>query len=149
MYPLDKRFDRILNLIHETDIKKLNDHLPKEYRTLKAIISNGLYVFKAKNDSDIIIDPGEVEFIGKILPVNFHDKLKLPFIFIRRMDLGKGVYELLGDKIEAFTILKILYGDVEFEKVSIPLRLYRPQIFKLKTILPTSIIIAFGHIEES
>lgn len=149
MSRVDVKIDRLLNFIYKSDIEKLNDHLPTEFKSLKDISSNNLHTIKSRNGLDIIIDRSEINLLCNLLPLDLHDKLMLPIIFLRRMDLGKGVYELLGGKVEAFTILKLLGRDISLENITLPIRIYRPQLFKLKTILPTSIIVAFSTpIEE-
>jgi len=143
------KIDRLLNFIYKSDIEKLNDHLPTEFKSLKDIASNNSYTIKSRNGLDIIIDRNEINLLCNLLPSDLHDKLMLPIIFLRRIDLGRGIYELLGGKVEAFTILKLLGHDISPENITLPIRIYRPQLFKLKTILPTSIIIAFSTpIEE-
>jgi len=148
MSNVDARIGRLLDFIYKSEIEKLNDHLPRELKSLKDIASNSLYTLKARDGSNIIIDRNEVSMLCNLLPSDLHDKLMLPLIFLRRIDLGRGAYELLGGKVEAFTVLKILGYNVSLEEVTLPLRLYKPQIFKLKMMLSTLVMIAFSTFNE-
>ncbi|RLE52214.1 MAG: hypothetical protein DRJ20_00545, partial [Candidatus Methanomethylicota archaeon] len=70
----------------------------------------------------------------------------LPIVLIRRVDLGRGVFQVLGDKAEAYVVLKILESErvQKVEDVTLPVYLYRPQVFKLRRILRTSMVIGFA-----
>ncbi|MEM2136588.1 MAG: DUF61 family protein [Candidatus Methanomethylicia archaeon] len=149
MFRHNDSFDRVIHYIYKSDIERLNAHLPRNFKSLNELVCGVDTTIKAIDGSDIIIDREELNLLCRIIPKDFHDKLKLPLVFLRRIDLGRGIYELLGDKIEAFTVLKFLGTNTPISDIKLPLRIYRPQLFKLKTLLPTSVTIAFSSIEES
>jgi uncharacterized protein (UPF0216 family) len=144
-----RRIDRVLNLIYKSEIERINSHLPAEYKTLREIVSSNLPSVKARDGSDIIIDREDLDILGKVLPPELHEKLKLPLVFVRRMDLGVGAYELVGGIVEAFTVLRVMGENVSMDKVSLPLRIYKPHMFKLKMTIPSCVIISFGEVGSS
>ncbi len=145
---------RILDKIWQSDVEKINDHLPKEFKTLSQLLKSDTPNVVTKSGSLIIFDKDELNLIAKIIPQNFQNKLKLPIILLRRLDLGRGIYQVLGGKIEAYTILKILYRNnpdksPSINDINLPLYLYRPQVFELKKLLKTSLVIGFSFSTRS
>ncbi|MCS7368604.1 MAG: DUF61 family protein [archaeon GBS-70-058] len=145
MYINYRHLDRVLNLIHRLDIERINSHLPAEYKTLREIVSSNPPSVKARDGSDIIIDREDLNFLSEVLPSDLHEKLRLPLVFVRRMDLGVGIYELVGGVVEAYTVLRIMGENISIDKVSLPLRIYKPHMFKLKMAIPSCVIISFGE----
>ncbi|RLE48453.1 MAG: hypothetical protein DRJ18_01985 [Candidatus Methanomethylicota archaeon] len=136
----------LLNKIWKADIERINDHLPKEFKALSQLLESPTPMVKTKSGSQIIFDKEELERLSEIIPENLHDKLKLPIVLLRRIDLGRGVFQVLGDKVEAYVVLKVLgsEGVQSVEEVALPVYLYRPQVFKLRRKLRTSIVIGFA-----
>jgi len=94
----------------------------------------------------------EIEELAKIVPPGHHGSLKLPFIVLRRMELGRSVYTISGDRVEEFTVKKILgrtsagyhamYSDQD------PLFLYRPDVSELVRRFHSLVVIGFGIPKE-
>jgi len=137
--------NKILNIIWKSDVARINNHLPKEFKTLAELLSTpDPPQIKARDNSSIYIDKLELTKIAAAVPQSLHTKLRLPIILVRRLDLGRGVFQLVGDKPEAFLLLKFLGYKKSLNEITLPLYLYRPQIFELKKKLRSSIIIAFA-----
>lgn len=145
---MDKRraYDRFLHTIWASEIKNINDHLPKHFKTLKELLQEEKPHVITRDGSKYPLDKEELKTIANLLSKEYHSKLKLPIILIRRIGLGPGVFSIGGGKVENFVIRKVLnltdksYPD---EDQSHPY-LYRPQIRKLRREFRTITIIGFG-----
>ena len=141
---LDRTFDALMS----RELRKLNTHLPKERRTLKELLAEENPTIPTVDGSSIVLRKAEIEELSKIVPPAYHANLKLPFIVLRRMELGKSVYTVSGDRVEEFTVKKILgrtsagyhtmYSDLE------PLYLYRPDVSELIRRFHSLVVIGFG-----
>jgi uncharacterized protein (UPF0216 family) len=90
------------------EIEKLNDHLPRNYRTLESLLeSKDPYVLTMDGDR-IVFKREELQFLAGIVPKKYHGKLQLPIVFIRRIDMGEGVFSIGGGKIENGIVMKLL-----------------------------------------
>jgi uncharacterized protein (UPF0216 family) len=145
---LEQAFDAVLG--HE--LRKLNTHLPKQRRTLSELLRNNDPTLEAVDGSAIVLKKSELEELAGIVPREYQDRLKLPIIVLRRMELGRSVYTVSGDRIEEFTIRKILgttdedyyqmYTDQE------PVFLYKPQVSELLRRFHSLIVVGFGIPKE-
>ena len=84
--------------------------------------------------------------------MQYHEKLRVPFIILRRVEMGKSVYTMVGDQLEAFTIQKILgLTDDSFHEMykhTKQLFLFRPEVAELVRKFHSLIVIGFGMPEE-
>jgi uncharacterized protein (UPF0216 family) len=145
---LERTFDALLS----RELRKLNTHLPKQRRTLKELITEENPTIPTVDGSTILMKKSEIDELAQIVPPEQYGNLKLPFIVLRRMELGKSVYTMLGDKVEEFTVKKILgrtsasystrYSDHD------PLFLYRPDVSELVRRFHSLVVIGFGIPKE-
>ena len=91
--------DLIGDLINK-DIQNLNTHLPKRKSKLQDLLKVDIPVIEARDGSKIFLSKDELIDISKNLPDPIIENLNLPFIFIRRLDLGEGCYIIFGSDIE-------------------------------------------------
>lgn len=141
---------RMLNRIWQSDVERINDHLPKELKTLSQLLSSDEPMVETKGGAPLIFDRDELLRLAKLIPSEFHDKVKLPFILLRRLDLGRGVFQVIGGKIETYaiaTILGISREDDLISSIDKPLYLYKPQVFKLKMLFRTITVVGFAFSE--
>jgi len=97
-----------LSKIWMREIEKLNDHLPRNYGTLESLLeSKDPYVLTMDGDR-IIFKKEELQFLADMVPKEYHGKLQLPIVFIRRIDMGEGVFSISGGKIEKGVVMKLL-----------------------------------------
>jgi uncharacterized protein (UPF0216 family) len=90
------------------EIEKLNDHLPRNYRTLESLLeSEDPHVLTMDGDR-IVFKREELQFLAEIVPKKCHGKIQLPIVFIRRIDMGEGVFSIGGGKIEKGIVMKLL-----------------------------------------
>ncbi len=146
---VDKAFEALIG--HE--IQRLNSHLPKQTHSLKDLLANdGDVAIDAVDGSRLLLRRTELQVVGSILPVEYHEKLRIPFIILRRMELGRSIYTVLGDRLEAFTIEKILGRTSdsfhEMYKHREQVFLYRPEVAELVAKFHSLVVIGFGIPQE-
>jgi len=102
--------------------------------------------------SSISIRTSELEELAKIVPEPYQAKLTLPIIVLRRIELGKSIFTIAGERIEEFTVKKILcitgldYHQMYFDRESS--FLYRPQVSELLRRFHSLVVIGFGITRE-
>lgn len=145
---LERTFDALLG----REIRKLNAHLPKQRRTLKQLLADTDLTLPTVDGSTLLLQKNEIEELAQIVPPEYHDLLKLPIVVLRRMELGKSVYTLSGDKVEEFTVKTILgKTNAEYHTMYLddnPLYLYRPDVSELLRKFHSLIVIGFGIPKE-
>ncbi|MEM4699785.1 MAG: DUF61 family protein [Candidatus Nezhaarchaeales archaeon] len=137
--------ERFLKALLKHEVERINEHLPKEFKTLEELLSMDDPCVKARDGGEIIFDRAELEMIASLLPKELHSQLRLPIVLLRRMDLGPGVFSVSGGKIEAYLALKLLSRrEVALSDVEVPLYIYRPEVQELRRKLRTSTVIGFA-----
>jgi len=126
--------ERAFRALLKHEVERINEHLPSEFRTLSELLSMECPSVRARDGGEIIFDRGELEYVASILPRELHDKLTLPIVLMRRIDLGPGVFSVSGGKVEAYVALKVLNegGEVDMDRIQLPLYIYRPQVQVLR-----------------
>ena len=146
--PLDRAFDALLG----RELQKLNAHLPKQRHNLTELLKLNDPTIEAVDGSSILLKSSELHELAKIVPEQYRDRVKLPFMIIRRMDLGKSVYVVSGDRVEDFTIQKMLgntdddYHDLYKHRERT--FLYRPHLTELLRRFHSLVVIGFGLPKE-
>jgi len=145
---MDRAFDAIIG--HE--LRKLNTHLPKQRRLMSELLGSTDPTVEAVDGSSIVLKTSELKELVNIVPREYHDQVKLPFIILRRMELGRSVYTVTGDRIEEFVIKKILGTTAnDFQHMyreNEPVFLYRPQVVELIRRFHSLVLIGFGVPKE-
>ena len=145
---LERTFDALLG----REIRKLNTHLPKHRRTLKELLRDEDPTLPTVDGSTIVLRKEETQELAQIVPPEYHDSLKLPIIILRRMELGRSLYTVSGDKVEEFTVKKILgkttddYHTMYLDDKT--LYLYRPDVSELLRRFHSLVVIGFGIPKE-
>jgi uncharacterized protein (UPF0216 family) len=145
---LDRATDAILGY----ELRKLNTHLPKQRPSLRELLLVEDPTVEAADGSAIVLKKSELQELANIVPAEYHGSLKLPIIVLRRMELGRSVYTVSGERLEEFTVRKILgltnqqfnqmYRDQE------PAFLYRSQVSELLWRFHSLFVIGFGIPKE-
>jgi uncharacterized protein (UPF0216 family) len=147
-----RSLDRALDAVLGHELRKLNTHLPKQRRSLTELLKLKNPTVEANDGSAIVLKTSELEELARFVPAQYQDRLKLPIIIIRRMDLGRSIYTVSGERVEEFTVKKILgltndeyyqmYKDQDADY------LYRPQVTELLRKFHSIFVIAFGVPKE-
>ncbi len=144
--------ERAVDAVLGRELRTLNIHLPKQRRTLSELLKSADATVEAADGSAIVLKRSELEELAKIIPVEYQDRLKLPIIVLRRIELGRSIYTVSGGSLEEFTVKKILkltneayYAMYKHEE---PTFLYRPQVTELVSRFHSLIVIGFGIPKE-
>jgi len=153
MYDSRTAVDRAFDAVIGHEIRRLNNHLPRQRKVLKDLLAqNNDSTIEAVDGTKLLLRRVELQAIARIVPMEYHEKLRIPFIILRRMDMGKSVYTVVGDQLEAFTIQKILgrtnNSFHEMHKHTEQLFLYRPEVTELVRKFHSLIVIGFGIPQE-
>jgi uncharacterized protein (UPF0216 family) len=144
--------DRAMDAVLGYEIRKLNSHLPKQRPSLRELLLDEDPTVEAADGSAIVLKKSELQELANIVPTEYHGCLKLPIIVMRRMELGRSVYTVSGERIEQFTVMKILgLTDQKFHQMyrdKEPAFLYRPQVSELLWRFHSLFVIGFGIPKE-
>ena len=97
-----------IDILFKLDIARINNHLPRQYKTLATLLREDRPSVLTKDGTKFIFDKNELKEVESQLPEEFHSQLKLPFLFIRRTDLGKSIFVLNGGKLENLIVRKLI-----------------------------------------
>lgn len=121
--------DRIL----QSELARLNMHLPKQRISLKDALSMASPHIVAGDGSKHTFERAELERLGQIVPPNDWDNLRLPILIAINPKFGRGAAEISGE-LEA----KVVSSVLDKEALGEELIIYRPEIAVLRARLPTT-----------
>ncbi len=140
----------------ERDIESINDHLPSVRVPLSEFSTSEHGIYETRNGEGSVIRASEIQLIKEHTPPEFHDRIRLPIVLLRRIDLGPGIYTISGTKIESFLLHHLIddhLGDHRLDWSMLPTwtlieRLARPQVQLIRRILPSATCIGFTTITK-
>jgi len=97
-----------IDILFKLDIARINNHLPRQFKTLNTLLKEDRPSVLTKDGAKFIFNKNELEELESQLPEEFHSQLKLPFLFIRRTDLGKSIFVLRGGQLENLIVRKLI-----------------------------------------
>ncbi len=143
-HPMDKALDALVSY----ELRRLNNHLPKERRCLSKLLELTDPAIEAVDGSLLLLKTVDLQELSKIVPKEYWDRVLLPFVIMRRTDLGRSIFTVVGGRFEELTVQKILGnttdGFHELYKHKEQTFLYRPEVTALVMKLPSLIVIGFG-----
>jgi len=121
-------------------LRELNRDLPRVRVPLARLLEMDNPSVETVGGDIHYFDKRELRELAEILPSELHEKLKLPLVFRRSLEVGESIYFLDGGGAEA-EVLKKLLG-LEFTP-SIQQRYYtyKPVITKLISRFPSIVVI--------
>lgn len=131
------------------EMKRLNSHLPRKRKTLQELLREDRPSVSTLRGADSSFKKPELETLSRLVPQEATERIKLPFVFMRRLELGPGAYELLGDTFEQYTLAKVAglfiqeYDDFR-RTAAVPFVFYRPQIVDLMSKFHSLIVLGFA-----
>jgi uncharacterized protein (UPF0216 family) len=141
---LDRAFDAMLS--HE--IRRLNTHLPRQRLTMSELLKKTDPTIETVDGSVIVLRTVELEELAKIVPGEYQSQLRLPIIVLRRMELGRSIFTVGADRVEEFTVNKILgRTDADYHEMyrdQSSAYLYRPEVVELLRKYHSLFVIGFG-----
>ncbi|MHC1627359.1 MAG: DUF61 family protein [Candidatus Nezhaarchaeales archaeon] len=142
-YGLENSFFQRVSRILMREIERINDHLPRESKTLKELLEMDEPKVITKSGDELIINREELELLAKLLPAQYHDKLRLPIIILRMIEMGEGVYMICGGDLEAQVITRVLGFEGAVYRDKGKAFLYKPYVAILRSKLRTTTVIGF------
>ena len=143
-HPIDRAFDALMSY----ELRKLNNHLPKEKRRLSELLELTDPTVDAVDGSSILLKTIDLQELAKIVPKEYQDRVQLPLVIMRRMDLGRSIFTIVGGRFEELMVKKILGnttdGFHEIYKHVEQTFLYRPEVTELVMKFPSLIVLGFG-----
>ncbi|MEM1658872.1 MAG: DUF61 family protein [Candidatus Jordarchaeales archaeon] len=138
-------FERFIRALWKSEIQKLNDHLPKEYKTLAQLLKEDNPSVSTVCGDKIFLKKADLEYVARIVPEKYHDKIHLPLTFIRRIDMGEGVYSIGGGLLERLLVSSLLKDKPVFteNEDEAPEYVYRLQLWYLKRKIRSLVVIGF------
>jgi uncharacterized protein (UPF0216 family) len=140
--------ERAIGAVLTREIQRLNTHLPKRREPMTELLKRTDPTVEAVDGSSILLRTAELQDLARIVPFEYRDRVRLPIIVLRRMDLGKSTYIVAGELVEEFTVKKILnittanYQEMYKDRTS--LFLYRPQLVELIQKYHSLFVVGFG-----
>jgi hypothetical protein len=153
MYDSRSAVDRAFDALIGYEIQKLNNHLPKKRHTLSELLATNNDPTIEAIEGTIFLRRSELLEVAKIVPTEYHDRLRIPFVILRRMEMGRSTYTVAGDLIDNFTIQKILGRTHDsfhemYKHRGQQTFLYRPEVTELVGKFHTLVVIGFGAPQE-
>ncbi|MHA1768348.1 MAG: DUF61 family protein [Candidatus Thorarchaeota archaeon] len=133
---------RPLDKLIEHEIDTINDHLPLATIPLKELAASEEPKFVTRAREESVFRKEEIIWLSEYVPSELHEDIRLPIIILRRMDQGRGIHTVAGNKIELFLVHKVIgYVDLEWSELAswTPVEvLARIQVQVLRRRLPST-----------
>lgn len=136
---LNRRYERYLSQVDHM-VERLNRHLPKARKPLDQLLREEDPSVEAVDGSKICFRRRDIEAVARAMPRELHSSLLLPIVVVRRLELGRGAYFILGGKAEKTLVTRVLNLNEEELR---ELYLYRVQVFELLGKLKSLLTIGF------
>jgi hypothetical protein len=115
-------------------LQLLNRHLPKSRRSLATLLDEATPCIDLKDGSEHCFKKEELKKLSELIPKRNWGRLPLPILIELGSSLyGRGTARISG-RLECYVATKILEKDFEGEELFI----YRPELRKLRKVLPTT-----------
>ncbi len=100
-------YERFISSI-ALETQKINRHLPKSRKTLEHLLLEKDPKVESVDGGCLYFKRADLERASTEVFPEHRKSLRLPIVLIRRLELGKGVFVLLGDKAEHLFVRKVL-----------------------------------------
>ena len=105
---MDQPYDRTIRYLWNHELSKLNAHIPTRRIPLDEILEMSNPSFPLRDGTYSVVPRNELMNLAKYVPPEYHSRLSLPFVFLRRLDLDRGTYTLLGSNFEKFCVERLI-----------------------------------------
>ncbi len=135
--------------IIEREIDQINDHLPQTTILLSQLESDRRLTYVTRGGDSSAFRADEIDFLLREVPPHFRDKISLPIVILRRIDLGPGMYTISGGRLVSFLLHRVL-GQVDLAWEDLMdwterTTLARPEVQAIRRRLPTTTCLGFAH----
>jgi uncharacterized protein (UPF0216 family) len=137
----DKSFDRYESLLSNI-LRSVNDSLPRHVIRYRDVVELGLEGVETVGGSFHRFDRNDLEKLAKQLPENILDRLHLPFVFVKSIEIEESVYILrvYGSEAEAF---QMLMGLETLPRTSRGPYTYKPFVAEFINSYPSLAVLGF------
>lgn len=126
-------------LSHE--LKKINSQLPRNRAYLQDLLKTDQPYVETVGGGKHFFSVEELELLARSLPKEIGSNLSLPIVFIRRYEMGEGVYTFEGDsEAEAF---KNILGLSYLSKTEKKYHTYKPVVIDFLRRFKTIAVVSF------
>jgi uncharacterized protein (UPF0216 family) len=127
----DKSFDRYESLLSNI-LRSVNDSLPKHVVRYRDVVELGMEGVETVGGSFHRFDRNDLEKLAKQLPENILDRLHLPFVFVKSIEIEESVYILrvYGSEAEAFQMLMGLENTPPNQPRPLHLQAFRRRVYQ-------------------
>jgi len=134
-------YDRYLTHI-AVIVKKLNQHLPKNRKSLGRLLSEKEPYAELADGSKHHFKRRDLIQASELVTKGQTEIILLPIVAVRRLEFGKGTYIILGGKAEK-QLVRMVLELTESSSSSDELFIYKPQVQKLLNELGSLVTIGF------
>ncbi|HEC57911.1 MAG TPA: DUF61 family protein [Candidatus Syntrophoarchaeum butanivorans] len=120
-------------------VQSLNRHLPRERKSLYELLREDRPSISSKDGDTYRIKRDELEMIADLIPEDYHRKLYLPVLIEICPEYGRGAAKIRG-KVQCSLVMELLKKEWRGEEEII---IYRPEVSKIRRVLPTASQYAF------
>lgn len=139
--------EKIIDLIWSLDIERMNDHLPREKKTLAELLALEEPQINTKKGQIHRFKKKHLKIVSELMPKSEWKNIKLPIVLLRRTDLEKGLFSISGGKRELYLVYKLL-GKTSDSFAEFTIKDHRPYIWKpeaFTAIKKLSSVIVIGY----
>ncbi len=105
---MDQPYDRTIRYLWNHELSKLNAHIPARRIPLNEMLEMSKPSFPLRDGTYSVIPRNELLNLANYVPPEYHSRLSLPFVFLRRLDLDRGTYTILGSIFEKFCVERLI-----------------------------------------
>jgi uncharacterized protein (UPF0216 family) len=140
---------RFVDAVFREELKRLNSHLPKNRKTLEELLADHSSAVESISGHIIRMKKEELNDLSRSLSAEAQKRIRLPIVLLRRRDLGTGVFTVLGDPYEEYSILLLTSAFIgtfeDFKRETHgTATIYKPQVSDLLRRFHSLIVIGFG-----
>ena len=133
----------------QDELGRLNKHLPRNRKTVRELLGETSPEVSSVGGERVALRKNEISALSESLTDNLLDKVKLPFVLLRRRELGAGAFALFGDVYEEYALARLLNGYqgtlANFQRSKEPVTVfYKPQVTELLRRFHSLVVVGFA-----
>jgi uncharacterized protein (UPF0216 family) len=143
--------DKFTAAVLRDEFRKLNSHLPRIRRPLEELLAEDSPEVPTVSGHSMRMKRSELELLSRSLPPEAPHRVRLPFVLLRRRDMGIGAFTVLGDPYEEYAVsvlveaFKGTYEEFKIHRTTVT-TIYRPQVSMLLRQFHSLIVVGFATI---
>jgi uncharacterized protein (UPF0216 family) len=130
-----ERSNKISDIFLADELRRLNSHLPKTKKTLKQLLHESTPSVSTIRGEQSAMKKNELEILSTLIPSNDTDRVKLPFVFVRRLDLVLEHMNFLAIRTNITFLLVCLERSMGVSMISKNWTIKKPHSIDLKLLV--------------